>query len=129
MRRPEKDPDSMHLTDPPPSEVERWSFKEPWEAEALALSIALEEHGHFTVAEWLEALDAEINAAQDCANPDEDPDYYLHLLSALERMVSRKGLVSREMLLDRRQKWEDAFRNTPHGQPVVLPEDVDHTPS
>ena len=119
----------MHMTDPPPSEVERWSFKEPWEAEALALSIALEEHGHFTVAEWLEALDAEINAVQDCANPDEDPDYYLHLLSALERMVSRKGLVSREMLLDRRQKWEDAFRNTPHGQPVVLPEDVDHTPS
>ncbi len=119
----------MPMADPPQSDDERLLFNEPWEAAALALSIAPKKSGHFTSAEWLETLDAEINAAQNRTDPDEDPAYFLHALSALERLVSRKVLASQEIPLDRRQKWEDAFRNTPHGQPVVLPKDVDQAPS
>ena len=39
-------------------------FKEPWEAQAFALTLKLHEAGHFTWVEWAETLGAEIRAAR-----------------------------------------------------------------
>lgn len=97
------------------------TFNEPWEAAALALSISLQDEGHFTAAEWSAALGAEIAAAQARGDPDDGTTYYRHVLAALERLAREKGLASAATLQARRRDWEEAYRTTPHGQPVTLP--------
>ena len=49
-------------------------FAEPWEAEALALSVKLQEDGHFTVGEWASALGEEIKAAHRRLVVENHPD-------------------------------------------------------
>ena len=71
-------------------------FNEPWEAEALALSVSLQQAGHFTATEWSAALGAEIKAAQALGDPDDGTTYYRHVLAALERvLVVPEHLVER----------------------------------
>ena len=68
-------------------------FREPWEAQAFAMTVKLHEAGHFTWSEWAATLSEEIAAAQDRRDPDEGQTYYHHWLRALERMVVTKGLI------------------------------------
>ncbi len=95
-------------------------FKEPWEAQAFALTLKLYEAGHFTWAEWAEALGAEIDAARASGDPDLGDTYYRHWLAALERLATEKGLVHGNDLGARKAAWKRAFLNTPHGRPVAL---------
>ncbi len=95
-------------------------FKEPWEAQAFALALKLHEAGHFTWAEWTEALSGEIKAAQARGDPDLGDTYYQHWLAALERLAAEKGLVPAGTLAARKAAWRQAFLDTPHGQPVAL---------
>ncbi len=95
-------------------------FREPWEAQAFALAVELSRAGHFTWDEWASTLALEIKAAQAAGDPDLGDTYYHHWLAALERLASEKGLVLSGDMRDRRDAWEQAFLNTPHGQPVKL---------
>jgi nitrile hydratase accessory protein len=91
-------------------------FAEPWEAQAFALAVKLSEQGYFTWKEWAAALATEIKAAP----PDDGSRYYQHWLAALERLVTAKGLITPEAMLNRKEAWADAYRHTPHGKPVIL---------
>ena len=95
-------------------------FAEPWQAQAFALAVKLSEQGHFTWKEWAGALAGELRAATDRGEPDDGSRYYHHWVAALERLVTGKGLADPPALLDRKEAWADAYRHTPHGQPVVL---------
>lgn len=95
-------------------------FKEPWEAQAFALAVQLSEQGYFTWKEWAVALAAELKAAVDRGEPDDGSRYYIHWLSALERLVTEKRLASRHTLAARKEAWAEAYRHTPHGKPVEL---------
>ena len=95
-------------------------FAEPWQAQAFALAVKLSEQGHFTWKEWAAALAAELKAAADRGEPDDGSHYYEHWLAALERLVTTRGLTSTSELVQRRDDWADAYRHTPHGQPVEL---------
>jgi nitrile hydratase accessory protein len=68
-------------------------FREPWEAQAFAMTVKLHEAGHFTWPEWAAVLSKEIAEAQKQGDPDLGTTYYHHWLRALERMVVAKGLV------------------------------------
>ena len=94
---------------------------EPWQAEALALVIALQESGLLEAGEWSAALAAVIEAARRRGDPADGSTYGSHLLTALEAILTGKGLLSRSALSERRAAWEQAHRLTPHGQPVILP--------
>jgi nitrile hydratase accessory protein len=98
-------------------------FREPWEAQAFAMAVALHERGRFTWTEWAEALAAEIKAAQAAGDPDTGDTYYRHWLSALEKLVAAKALTDRAELEARRAQWDRAARATPHGQPIELSND------
>ena len=98
-------------------------FAEPWEAQAFALALKLSEQGHFTWKEWASALADELKAAADRDEPDDGSHYYHHWLAALERLVMANGLIDRAALEERKEAWADAYRHTPHGQPVELPVD------
>ena len=105
---------------PIPHDEEGPVFAEPWQAQAFALAVKLSEQGHFTWKEWASALADELKAAADRGEPDDGTQYYQHWVAALERLVTEKGLTDSPALLERKEAWADAYRRTPHGNPVVL---------
>jgi nitrile hydratase accessory protein len=98
-------------------------FREPWEAQAFALAVALNARGLFTWTEWAAALGEEIKRAQAAGDPDLGNTYYRHWLAALERLVAHKGLTSAAMLARTREAWDRAADRTPHGSPIELREE------
>jgi nitrile hydratase accessory protein len=107
-----------------PCDAEGPVFREPWEAQAFAMAMALHERGVFTWNEWAETLSGEIKRAQAAGDPDTGETYYRHWLGALERLVASKGVTTSETLLRYRDAWDHAADRTPHGMPIELrPED------
>ncbi|HEV8680795.1 MAG TPA: nitrile hydratase accessory protein [Stellaceae bacterium] len=99
-------------------------FREPWEAQAFAMTLALYRRGLFIWPEWAAALAAEIKRAQAAGDPDTGDTYYHHWLAALERLVADKGVADRASLERYRDAWDRAADRTPHGTPIELrPED------
>ena len=98
-------------------------FREPWEAQAFALTLALHERGLFTWSEWARALSREIRRAEAAGDPGDGSTYYRHWLSAVERLVAAKGLTSDDALAERRAAWDRAAHATPHGAPILLEND------
>jgi nitrile hydratase accessory protein len=92
---------------------ERQTFNEPWEAQAFAMAVSLNEKGVFTWKEWAAALAAEISA-------DESRPYYESWLAALEKLVEAKSMMTEEERLARIEAWDRAARATPHGKPIEL---------
>ena len=106
-----------------PCDAEGPVFREPWEAQAFAMTLALHERGLFTWPEWAAALAMEIKRAQAAGDPDTGETYYAHWLAALEKLVDEKGVTTSETLHRTRDAWDHACDRTPHGQPIVLRED------
>ena len=101
-------------------------FREPWEAQAFAMAVALRERGVFTASEWAETLGAEIKRAQAAGDPDTGETYYRHWLAALEHIIAAKGLSDATTLHRYSDAWSHAARRTPHGTPIELkPVDFD----
>ena len=102
-------------------------FREPWEAQAFAMTLALHERGIFSWNEWAAALAAEIKRAQAAGDPDTGETYYRHWLNALERLVAEKGVTDPATLARYQHAWDHAADRTPHGQPIELqPQDFHH---
>ena len=100
-------------------------FREPWEAQAFAMALALRQRGLFTWGEWAAVLGEEIKRAQRAGDPDTGETYYRHWLAALERLVSEKGVANEETLGRYREAWDRAADRTPHGTPIELtPDDL-----
>jgi nitrile hydratase accessory protein len=88
-------------------------FDEPWQAQAFAMTVHLHEQGHFTWAEWAEALSAQIHSGTDRA-------YYAHWLCALEALIAAKGITTQATLTNTADAWKNAAARTPHGDPIKL---------
>lgn len=95
-------------------------FREPWEAQAFALTLNLYQQGHFTWPEWAAYLHDEIEKAKRHGDPDLGDTYYHHWLSALENICVDKGIASGQALASRKDAWDLAARATPHGEPIEL---------
>ena len=88
-------------------------FDEPWQAQAFAIAVTLNQRGLFSWSEWTKALGAEI-----AAGPDEP--YFEAWLRALEKILIAKGVASGGELHDLTEDWRAAAEATPHGRPIVL---------
>ena len=107
-----------------PRDSEGPVFREPWEAQAFAMALALHDRGLFTWPEWAATLADEIKRAQAAGDPDTGETYYRHWLNALERIVAEKGIATTDTLHRYRDAWDHAADRTPHGDPIELkPED------
>lgn len=96
------------------------AFEEPWQAQAFAMVLALQDACVFSATEWADALGAEVadpSAAQD------GHDYYEHWLAALEKVLARKGLTEAGEIASLAEAWQRAAHATPHGKPIVLEND------
>ena len=110
-----------------PRDAEGPVFREPWEAQAFAMTLALYERKMFTWPEWAATLSEEIKRAQGQGDPDTGETYYRHWLNALERLVAQKGVTDAATLARYQDAWDHAADRTPHGQPIELqPEDFQH---
>src|SRR5262249_15445571 len=99
-------------------------FREPWEAQAFAMALALHARGLFTWPEWAATLAQEIKRAQAAGDPDTREPYPRHGRNAFERIVPAKGVADNERLARYRDAWGRAAERTPHGTPIALkPED------
>ncbi len=95
-------------------------FREPWEAQAYAMTLLLYQRGLFSWTEWAATLAAEIKRAQAAGDPDTGETYYRLWLAALERLVAEKGIADPASLARYRDAWEHAADRTPHGAPIEL---------
>ena len=109
-----------HLTEEPG----RLAFAEPWQAQVFALAVRLSAEGHFTWSEWTATFGDELKASTARGEPDDGSRYYDCWLAALERIVTVKQLLGNDEIVARKEAWADAYRHTPHGQPVVLAGDT-----
>jgi nitrile hydratase accessory protein len=93
-------------------------FAAPWQAQAFAMVVALQERGLFTWDEWARALGRAVGGQ------DRDPEgYYGCWLAAAEALVAEKGVTDAGVLAERRDAFDRAARATPHGQPILLEND------
>ena len=107
-----------------PRDAEGPVFREPWEAQAFALTLSLYDRGVFKWPEWAAILGDEIKKAQAAGDPDTGETYYRHWLAALERIVAEKGVTDAATLRKYFNAWDHAADRTPHGLPIELtPED------
>jgi len=95
-------------------------FSEPWEAQAFALAVALNENGLFTWSEWAEALSVELKSPRA---RDDASDYFMHWLAALEKLVEAKGVAGYDQIDALSDAWQRAALATPHGSPILLEND------
>ena len=107
-----------------PCDAEGPVFREPWEAQAFAMTLALYDRGLFAWPEWATILGDEIKKAQAAGDPDTGETYYQHWLNALERIVAEKAVTDAATLRRYHDAWDHAADRTPHGTPIALkPED------
>ena len=99
---------------------ENVSFSEPWQAQAFAIVITLSKSGYFTWKEWSKTLSEIILRAEANGGPDDGSDYYLNWVTALEQILESKGLADVVSLTSVKGEWEQAYKSTPHGEPVSL---------
>jgi nitrile hydratase accessory protein len=101
--------------------------RQPWnngQAQAFALTVRLHEAGCFTWTEWADTLAGVLRDVRERGEPDDGSRYYDHWLAALERLITAKHLLDDAAIDRRKVAWAEAYRSTPHGQPVVLPTSV-----
>ena len=106
-----------------PRDQEGPVFAEPWQASAFALAVSLSRQGHFSWKQWAAMLAEELKASSARGEPDDGSHYYHCWLAALERLVVAERLSDNAALLECKEAWADAYRRTPHGQPVELESD------
>lgn len=96
------------------------AFAEPWQAQAFALALALQDQGLVSPAEWAAALGRERGRGDLAADGS---DYYHGVVAALEALLAEKGLADRARLAELAAAWRRAARATPHGAPIRLEND------
>ena len=108
----------MNPPEPPLPRDDTPPFAAPWQAQAFALTVALNEAGHFTWTEWTAAFSARLeDAAADAG------DYWEIWLETLEALLAARGIASTDLQATLAAAWQRAAAATPHGAPVLLAND------
>lgn len=95
-------------------------FEEPWHAQLFALTVHLNETGHFTWPDWAARFGETLASHGLSKELNGGSDYFDAWLETLERFLTDKGMAESETLQTLKSAWETAYLSTPHGQPVVL---------
>ncbi len=96
------------------------ALAEPWHAQLFALTVTLNERGHFAWPDWAARFAKMLQARGLEKELDGGDDYFIAWLATLEALLAEKGQAGHEELAAIKLAWEDAYRATPHGAPVRL---------
>lgn len=95
-------------------------FSEPWHAQVFALTVHLNETGHFDWPDWATRFSATLAAHGLNKELDGGEDYFNAWLETLETLLSETNQAAPEDVDRIRTAWEQAYLTTPHGDPVHL---------
>lgn len=89
-------------------------FASPWQAQAFALAVALNEAGFLDWGDWSEAFGA-VRAAEG--------NYFTDWVATLEAILARRGLADPAEVDALAAAWARAAEATSHGQSISLDND------
>lgn len=96
------------------------AFSEPWQAQVFAVTVHLNEAGHFTWPDWAARFSETLKRHGLQKELDGGEDYFNAWLETLEAFLEDMGLSEAAEVARVKQDWERAYLSTPHGQPVTL---------
>ncbi|KIN61619.1 hypothetical protein Z945_2612 [Sulfitobacter noctilucae] len=100
--------------------VQEHAFEEPWHAQVFALTVHLNEAGHFEWSDWAERFGATLKRHGLAKELNGGADYFAAWLETLEGFLAERELAAPGDVAALRAAWEAAYRATPHGAPVTL---------
>lgn len=95
-------------------------FSEPWHAQVFALTVHLNETGHFDWPDWAARFSTTLAAHGLNKELDGGDDYFTAWLETLEVLLAEQGKAHPDQVEQTRAAWEAAYLSTPHGDPVRL---------
>lgn len=96
------------------------AFEAPWHAQVFALTVHLNEAGHFGWGDWAARFGATLRAHGVDSELNGGEDYFAAWLETLETFLTDLDLAAPGDVSALRDAWEAAYLRTPHGQPVTL---------
>lgn len=96
------------------------AFSEPWHAQVFALTVFLNEAGHFDWPDWAARFSKTLATHGLAKELDGGDDYFIAWLETLEGMLAESRQAAPEDVERFRAEWERAYLSTPHGEPVRL---------
>ncbi|WP_299690969.1 nitrile hydratase accessory protein [uncultured Tateyamaria sp.] len=95
-------------------------FEAPWHAQLFALTVHLNEAGHFAWPDWAERFGATLrrHGADTALNGGDD--YFAAWLETLEAILVELGTADAAETARLTEAWRAAYLHTPHGAPVTL---------
>jgi nitrile hydratase accessory protein len=101
-------------------------FQEPWQAQAFSIVLELANHGVMDWNDWCKLLSTEIRLAQADGDPDLGDTYYLHWLSALEKLVTANTDITQKQLADTKADWQSADDHREFGEAPLYVKGASH---
>jgi len=98
-------------------------FEAPWHAQVFALTVHLNEAGHFVWSDWAARFGATLKRRGVERDLNGGEDYFAAWLETLEGFLAEIGMADAADVERLRGAWEAAYLRTPHGAPVALGDD------
>lgn len=100
------------------------AFEAPWHAQLFALTVHLNEAGHFVWGDWAKRFSVTLKCHGLSKDLNGGDDYFSAWLETLERFLAEIELADPASVEKARAAWEHAYLSTAHGEPVTLDADV-----
>jgi nitrile hydratase accessory protein len=95
-------------------------FEAPWHAQVFALTVHLNEAGHFDWPDWAERFSATLKRHGMARDLNGGDDYFTAWLDTLEGLLAEIRMADPAAVEEMRAAWENAYLTTEHGKPVTL---------
>jgi nitrile hydratase accessory protein len=95
-------------------------FEAPWHAQLFALTVHLNEAGHFVWTDWAEQFSATLKRHGMSKELNGGEDYFTAWLETLEALLAEIKMADPAAVEQMRAAWEQAYLTTEHGKPVTL---------
>jgi len=95
-------------------------FEAPWHAQVFALTVHLNEAGHFHWPDWAQRFGATLRHHGLSKELNGGDDYFTAWLETLEGFLAEIDLADPAQVEQTRAAWERAYLATPHGDRVTL---------
>jgi nitrile hydratase accessory protein len=95
-------------------------FEEVWHGQVFALTVHLNEAGHFSWGQWAKRFGASLKRHGVDRSLNGGENYFRAWLDALEDFLTELNVVGPDDLISLKNAWKTAYLSTPHGAPVSL---------
>lgn len=95
-------------------------FGQPWHAQLFAVTVYLNESGHFAWPDWAKRFSETLARHGLDRDLDGGDDYFNAWLETLEDFLAENDTVTPSEARELKDAWANAYLTTPHGDPVRL---------